>query len=679
MPSTRESKPPSPLLEPMLSAAAYHRARGELDEALDAYKKALMLAETAELGTLATIYAHIGTVKRLQGKLREAELNFEKALDASPGHRRSLDALCEMARTEKKFAKVAEYRRRIVAVIDEPLEKADELSRLATTLAEDLHDARGAAEALELAREHRTEDPVILMRLKELYSQLEAWPQVVDLYGALCMEADDAKDRALCRFAQAEISLEKLNDEPRALLLLEAVLEEDSSHEQALSMLIARRTARREWRELERAYTRLIDDSAERGRSDRAADFCTRLGKLRRTELSDPEGAIEAFSGALRCDPRDVSVRAELADLFAAQGERPAAVQELQIAAVYAPRREETYRRLFEIHTHEGHTDRAWLAAMALEELKVAELDHELIADQYRPEGALRPANALDDVAWDSFIRAPGSDESVAQILRAVGPAAIQVRVQLLTEAKKLNALPPERKQDIAGTASIVRTFVWASQVLGVALPDLYLLDEVPAGGVAAVQVATPSTALGKAVVSGLPVQELAFIAARHLTYYRPEHYALVFYPTLNELTVLFLAAVRVSLTELPVPAGIEASVLALQKKIEALLTPDAREALADGIHRFEQEGGRVDLAGWMRSVGLTAVRAGLVLSGDLAVASRVIRREDRAIAELSKEDTIDDLLAFCASEKLAVLREWLGVAARPSMRPPMISSPSVV
>ncbi|MEO6420243.1 MAG: hypothetical protein ABIP39_12580, partial [Polyangiaceae bacterium] len=101
-----------------------------------------------------------------------------------------------------------------------------------------------------------------------------------------------------------------------------------------------------------------------------------------------------------------------------------------------------------------------------------------------------------------------------------------------------------------------------------------------------------------------------------------------------------------------------------------------AREELADGVHRFEQEGGRVDLAGWMRSVGLTAVRAGLVLSGDLAVAARVIRREERAISELSKEDKIDDLLAFCASEKLAVLREWLGVAARPSMRPPMLSSP---
>ena len=53
-----------------------------------------------------------------------------------------------------------------------------------------------------------------------------------------------------------------------------------------------------------------------------------------------------------------------------------------------------------------------------------------------------------------------------------------------------------------------------------------------------------------------------------------------------------------------------------------------------------------------------------------------MIRREERAISELSKEDKIDDLLAFCASEKLAVLREWLGVAARPSMRPPMLSSP---
>jgi len=41
---------------------------------------------------------------------------------------------------------------------------------------------------------------------------------------------------------------------------------------------------------------------------------------------------------------------------------------------------------------------------------------------------------------------------------------------------------------------------------------------------------ATATTALGPEVTSGLGVSALGFLAARHLTYYRPEHYALVFY-----------------------------------------------------------------------------------------------------------------------------------------------------
>ena len=49
---------------------------------------------------------------------------------------------------------------------------------------------------------------------------------------------------------------------------------------------------------------------------------------------------------------------------------------------------------------------------------------------------------------------------------------------------------------------------------------------------------------------------DLVFVVARHLAYYRPEHYPLVFYPTLPELTTLFFAALKIALPEVPIPAG---------------------------------------------------------------------------------------------------------------------------
>jgi golgin subfamily B member 1 len=667
----------------MLSAAAYHRARGQLEEALDAYKKALMVGPDGDPEVLASIYAHIGEIKLLQDKTREAELNFEKALEAVAGHRRSLDALIEMATAENDHTRALGYRRKVVSLLGDPLERADELSRIATTLADDLADVGGAIEALEEARTLRPGDLMILTRLEELYSKIGAWPNVIEILGALCLEADDAKERARYRVLQADVARAGAKDDARAMQLYEAALEEDPSDAPALAKLVELRTMRSEWRELEREYARLIDRHAERGRADRAWEFCKRLGTLRRDKLDDAEGAMDAFTGALRCKSDDIEARAQLADLFAAQGDNLAAVRELEAAAAVMPRRRQTYRKLFELHTRAGRTDRAWLAAMALEELEAAEIDHEIIAHQYRPEGMIRPAAALDDASWEAFLRAPGYDGAVAEILRASAPAAIAARVEALSGGpagvqQGKAALDPARRQDPTSTASVVRTFAWASQVLGVPLPELFVLDDVP-GGLAAAQVAVPSTAVGPEVVSGPSLQDLAFLSARHLTYYRPEHYALVFFPTLVEITTLFLAAVTTVLSDLPVPSSIEEAVTRIRRDIEERSDDEAKAALDDGVRRFEREGGRVDLGGFLRSVELSACRAGLVVCADLAVAARILREEERAIGGLTSRDRVADLLVYCAEDKLPVLREWLGVAARPSMIPPaFVATPSM-
>jgi len=57
----------------------------------------------------------------------------------------------------------------------------------------------------------------------------------------------------------------------------------------------------------------------------------------------------------------------------------------------------------------------------------------------------------------------------------------------------------------------------------------------------------------------------------------------------------------------------------------------------------------------------------GFVLSGDLAVAMRVLRRELRSVSDLSIEDRRADLLAYSASEELSGLREEFSIAAASS------------
>jgi hypothetical protein len=168
-----------------------------------------------------------------------------------------------------------------------------------------------------------------------------------------------------------------------------------------------------------------------------------------------------------------------------------------------------------------------------------------------------------------------------------------------------------------------------------------------------------------------MTVQQLGFLAGRHLTYYRPEHYALVFFPTLGELSTLVLASIRLVIPGISVPPSADDSKVAAE--LGARVSTEQRRALEGAVGRLDARGGKLDLLAWIRHVELTAARAGLLLAGDLRVAMRLMKDESRAaIGELSREQKRGDLLAFCASDAYGKLRERMGVAIHgSSLAPP--------
>jgi tetratricopeptide (TPR) repeat protein len=655
-------------LDALIQEADRAKNRGELDAALDGYKRALMLCSDDDELERASIYANVGEVKRAQGKGREAELNFEKALKLMPGYKPALVAMVELAESESDHRRVVQLRTRMVDLLDRDEAKVVELRRIGTVLRDKLDEAREAIEIFEKARALRPENVEVLGELLALYEKIQRWPKVAEIHGALCTEAQDPVERAQHRFAQADVLLGRLRDEKRGVPLLEATLEEDPTHEKALAALVALRTKAGAFADLERVYARLIDRHAERGDVERAYDLCKRLGTLRRDKLGDGPGAVEALEGAVKLRPKDADTRAALAELYVARGTVDDAVRELAAAAQAAPLRAQTFRRLFEMHSKRGELDRIFLTALALEELGAAELDHEMVISQFKHDGSLRPAAVFDDGIWDRDLRAPGYDHTVARMLRAVSSAAVKAKVGELTEQKRLVTLDPTKRQSPTSTATIVRTFAWAGQILGVDVPALYVLDDVP-GGIAAAQVDEPSTAVGPSVLGGRTVPELAFLVARHLTYYRPEHYVLVFYPTLPELTNLVLATVKLALPEVPVPTT--DAITKLRKQLAQNVGDAEKKELREAATDWEKAGGRVDLASWIRGVELTAQRAGFVLSGDFHVAMKILRSETRTIADLTMEDRRQDLLGYLAQDALADVRQRLKTTTRGSVRPP--------
>jgi len=678
--STRRSSHPPPAslpaIEPLIDLAGGALARGAWEEALAGYKAALMVAPDGDLEVRATIYARLGDVKRAQGKPREAESNYEKALSVDPGHRVALDGLIDLALEAKEPRRAIEWRRKRLVGLDSAEEIVAELVVIARTHAQDLNDTRAAAEALEEAHAIAPDNRTVRDDLRAAYEKLHRWPRVVELLAGAGGLSSDPVERAALRFAAADVALARLRDEERGLPLLERALEDDPRHDQALQALVAVRTARSEWQALDAVYARLIDRFAKLDDANRAWDACRKLGVLRRDKTRDIAGAIEAFTGAVSCKPSDVDSRMMLADLHLARGDEAQALAAFERVSQAAPTRASTFTRLFGLHQRAGRTDRAWLAASALEELGATDVDQQLMVDQFRLEGPIRPARSLDEAGW-SELTAPGADDVVAGVLRAVALAARAAQIEELREARKLVPLDPARKQSATSTVSVVRSFQWAAQVLGIEAPALYVMESVP-GGIAAVQAPEPSTALGPDVLRGLGTKDLAFLAGRHLTYYRPEHYALLHYPTLPVLSVLFLAAVKLAMPAVPVPTHLDAAVARTRKQLLRYVGDSERVTLAAAVERLDGRDGRVDLAAWIRGVELTATRAGLLLCGDLRTAMARIRAETRTIGELDVDQKRADLLAFCAGEKLAKLRASLGIDTRTGVNPPAPSQRDV-
>jgi hypothetical protein len=230
-------------------------------------------------------------------------------------------------------------------------------------------------------------------------------------------------------------------------------------------------------------------------------------------------------------------------------------------------------------------------------------------------------------------------------------------------------ALDPGARLDDASTASVVRSFQWAARVMGVRCPALYVVPEVP-GEIAAVRAPEPSTAVGPSVVSGRSPKDLAFLAGRHLTYYRPEHQVLVYFPTREELTRLLLASVQLTKPEVePTGEGARA-VAALATRLDRHIGDEDRAELRRAVWELEVRGGKFSLSAWTRNVELMGARAGMLLAGDLATATAIVSTESRAIAGLTLEAKQRDLVGFCVSEEHVALRARFA-AAPESVRPP--------
>jgi hypothetical protein len=378
--------------------------------------------------------------------------------------------------------------------------------------------------------------------------------------------------------------------------------------------------------------------------------------------VRDLEAEVAELTRELSVARSQVAVEVDLSNLATPGG---GAVEEVQETAEDLARRLRSdprdvngLRGLYRIYGRTGDVDRQWLMAQALVYLGAADEEEQATFAKHRLEGLIKPASSLSAEGWKLLFH-PDEELLTGQIFSVIAPAVLLGRISTLRREKTLPRLDPARKQDPkVSTLQAVRCFSWAGSILGLGSPPLYA-DPDYEGAVEMVPGVPPATRLGRASLSGRSPLELAFLAGRHLSYFRQEHFIRLLVSTIPDLEDLFLAALSIANAGIPLSAEVKRRVGPVARAIEPVLEPVAVDRLRGQFLRFLEEGGRTNLQRWATAADRTAARAGLLLANDLGSAHAVLELEDRSTADAK----MDDLIVFVTSDRYARLRQQIGLA----------------
>jgi hypothetical protein len=190
--------------------------------------------------------------------------------------------------------------------------------------------------------------------------------------------------------------------------------------------------------------------------------------------------------------------------------------------------------------------------------------------------------------------------------------------------------------------------------------PPLTFQNPNDGSGVSFLHAHTPAIVLGAAALATeLPTQAAAFIAARHLTYYRPGLYLRHLVPTGTGLRAWLFAAIKLITPAFPVAKELEGQVKENLAVIEPMIVGPMRDQLASVVTKLLQSGA-IDLKKWVAAVDLSADRVGFIIANDLELANEMIKAADEASSAVAQKERLKELLLFAVSEEYFALRQKL-------------------
>ena len=634
---------------------------GDWASALSNYQKVLTALEEDDREERANVYFKLGCVKREQGQVKQAVNNFEKALAIDDAHRPTLEAMVDIYAGLSDWKQVCAYKRQILDNVFEADERFLMLNDVGDIWSDKENNLPKAIETLEEALELKPDNHVLLHKLLGLYQKTRNYERMIDTIQSISELEPNPERKARYLYTMAQLYRDQ-DELDRAVELFNEALDLNPDFLESFERINKILTGQKDWKQLERSFRKMIHRIAGKGKTDLEYNLWHNLGIVYRDRLADVDKSIEAFRMASRIKPEDITERQILAELYETSDQLDLAVEEQQEILRRDPTQVAPYRALYQLYYRKQAYDEAWCMCGALSFLRRADEDQQKFYEDYRPKGIPQVRSRLDNDTWRKYVFHRTEDQTIGLIFEMLTSAALTAKMQQLRAANQLPVLDKRYKQEPhTTTVTFAKTFFHVAKVLGVTPPELYVHTNIQ-GGLTAAPIMPFASVAGQSVLSGFTPHELSFVVAKHLSYYRGEHYIKNIFPTQSELTQLFFAGLRMVLPDAPVPPDMAQNVDVTAKTLVAMMQPQHREGLRHVVRKFMDAKAAINLKKWLQATDLTACRAGLLVCGDLEIAKKILLIEPQVPGDLTPEDKITELIVFSVSNEYFALRKALGL-----------------
>jgi tetratricopeptide (TPR) repeat protein len=256
-------------------------------------------------------------------RLDDARRLLERALEHVPEHPVALTTLAEVLENREDYGGAARALEALAEASVVDSHKVSAWHQAAVLWLEKAQDSERGRAALEkaVALDLRHEDAVA--RLQALYVAAGERQKLAELLERRLEQTNDPEERIAIEVARGR-ALFEVGERPAARAALQAALDENPDHVDALEAFAELCAGEGDWPNAEQAYIRLGRHATD---SARQIQIYTKLGELYDTTLPNPERAELAYREVLKRDPENAPAMARLVQVYARMNQPQQALQ----------------------------------------------------------------------------------------------------------------------------------------------------------------------------------------------------------------------------------------------------------------------------------------------------------------------------------------------------------------